>query len=138
MFHHTLYYGLAKEAAIDVWSLGRGWQPVSGSKAQMVTIDFKGKTPKGITFVLKAGGNWYKTEDHKNFNFPTTEEGREELLKIWSKGGGGRGSGGGGRGGVLVRTLSGTELNEPGGADVSRYASCVRWPFDSPSSRQVG
>ena len=33
------------------------------SKAQAVEIEFLGaKQPQGITFVMKSGANWYKTE----------------------------------------------------------------------------
>jgi hypothetical protein len=90
---------------------------VAGGKAQALTIEFKdSQMPSGITFVMKSHENWYKTEDHKNFNFPVTEEGRTELLKLWASGGGERKRTGGG----LVRTLSGTELNAPSGSDVTK------------------
>ena len=65
--------------------------PVPGGKAQAVEIEFKGaKKPKGITFVLKAGSSWYKTEDHHNFNFPVSEEGREEWKRDRARGKPGR------------------------------------------------
>jgi len=90
-------------------------KPVQGTKSQSVTIEFMGpKHPKGMTFVMKSGGNWYKTEEHQNFNFPVSEEGRDQIMKEWAKGGKKQGSGG------LVRTQSGTELNPPQGSAVSQ------------------
>jgi hypothetical protein len=62
-------------------------RPLAGGKSQEVTIEFKGNDdPKGISFVMKSNENWYKTEDHKNFNFPVNEDGRAELLKLWAGG----------------------------------------------------
>jgi len=93
-------------------------RPVAGGKSQEVTIEFKGNDdPKGISFVMKSNENWYKTEDHKNFNFPVNESGRAELLKLWA----GEGAAVGQKKTFgLVRTLSGTELNEPGGASITK------------------
>ena len=73
---------------------------VKDCQSQAVEIEFLGtKHPQGITFVMKSGANWYKTEKGQNFNFPTSEEGRELIMNEWAKKGGKKERGGG-----IVRT----------------------------------
>jgi alpha-glucan,water dikinase len=79
---------------------------------QVLEFSFAGKAPKGLTFVLKdtRSSAWYKHGD-KNFCVAVSEEGREELAR---KGGGGSIKSG------IVRTLSGTDIHPPKGAELAK------------------